>query len=55
MIIPVMSLGEDLKRMSLQGKDPIVEAAKRGAVPTLKDVKRSVKVLPTRCLISPLI
>ncbi|KAE9398986.1 DNA-binding protein [Gymnopus androsaceus JB14] len=45
MIIPVMSLGDDLKRMSLQGNDPVVEAAKRGTVPTLKDVKRSVKTL----------
>ncbi|KAJ3760807.1 HORMA domain-containing protein [Lentinula raphanica] len=44
-VVPVMSLSDDLRRMSLRGKDPVAEAAKSGASPTLKDVKRSVKTL----------
>ncbi|KAJ4487607.1 HORMA domain-containing protein [Lentinula aciculospora] len=44
-VIPLMSLSDDLRRMSLRGKDPIAEAARRGATPTLRDVKRSVKTL----------
>ncbi|KAF5389023.1 hypothetical protein D9757_005083 [Collybiopsis confluens] len=46
-VVPVMSLGDELQRMSLQGmeKDPVLEAARRGVPPTLKDVKRSVKTL----------
>ncbi|KAF7337922.1 HORMA domain-containing protein [Mycena venus] len=46
-VIPVMSLGDDLDKMSLKdlGKDPIVQAAKKGKAPTLKDVKKSVKTL----------
>ncbi|KAK7038157.1 HORMA domain-containing protein [Favolaschia claudopus] len=46
-VIPVMSLGDDLDKMSLKdsGKDPITQAAKKGKAPTLKDVKKSVKTL----------
>ncbi|KAJ3722802.1 HORMA domain-containing protein [Lentinula guzmanii] len=44
-VVPVMSLSDDLRRMSLLGKDPVAEAARRGATPTLRDVKRSVKAL----------
>ncbi|KIK61869.1 hypothetical protein GYMLUDRAFT_58517 [Collybiopsis luxurians FD-317 M1] len=53
-VIPVMSLGDDLERLSLHGneKDPVVEAAKRGTAPTLKDVKRSVKALLKRLITS---
>jgi meiosis-specific protein len=44
-----MSLGEDIQRMSLnseegEGPDPVTQAAKQGKVPTLGEVKRSVKV-----------
>lgn len=44
-----MSLGEDIQRMSLNGEDgsrpdPVAQAAKDGKVPTLGEVKRSVKV-----------
>ncbi|KAJ7766735.1 HORMA domain-containing protein [Mycena metata] len=46
-VIPIMSLGDDLDKMSLKesAKDPIVQAAKKGKAPTLKDVKKSVKTL----------
>ncbi|KAF9059094.1 HORMA domain-containing protein [Rhodocollybia butyracea] len=44
-VIPIMTLGDDLERMSLHGKDPVAEAVRKGSVPTLKDVKRSVKTL----------
>jgi len=45
-VIPIMSLGENLDKMSLResAKDPVVQAAKKGKPPTLKDVKKSVKV-----------
>ncbi|KAJ3745036.1 HORMA domain-containing protein [Lentinula detonsa] len=46
-VVPVMSLSDDLRRMSLLGTDPVAEAARRGATPTLRDVKRSVKTLIT--------
>lgn len=42
-----MSLGDSLNKMSLsadQRKDPVSEAIKKGKIPTLRDVKRSVKV-----------
>ncbi|KAK7040820.1 hypothetical protein VNI00_009416 [Paramarasmius palmivorus] len=42
--IPIMTLGENLNKMSLQ-EDPLLETAKQGKVPTLKDVKKSVKTL----------
>lgn len=49
MIVPVMSLGESLQNMSLDRKnkaqeDPVARAIKNGKVPTLKEVKMSVKV-----------
>lgn len=48
-VIPIMSLGDGLQKMNLKDKcrredDPVADAAKRGKVPTLKDVKKSVKV-----------
>lgn len=45
--VPIMSLGEDLMKLSLGGSripDPIANAAKRGKIPTLGEVKRSLKV-----------
>jgi meiosis-specific protein len=43
-----MSLGEDMKKLSLGdgegSEDPILLASVEGRLPTLKDVKRSVKV-----------
>ncbi|KAJ3980132.1 HORMA domain-containing protein, partial [Lentinula detonsa] len=36
-VVPVMSLSDDLRRMSLLGTDPVAEAARRGATPTLRD------------------
>lgn len=42
--IPVMTLDEGVKNMSLNGRDPVVDAVKGGKPPTLRDVKRSVKV-----------
>ncbi|THH27739.1 hypothetical protein EUX98_g6459 [Antrodiella citrinella] len=48
-IVPVMSLGEDLMKMSISGPakrtDPIVDATKKGRVPTLGEVKKSLKSL----------
>ncbi|KAJ7024255.1 HORMA domain-containing protein [Mycena alexandri] len=46
-VIPIMSLGDGLDKMSLKesAKDPVVQAAKKGKAPTLKDVKKSVKTL----------
>ncbi|KAJ7735275.1 HORMA domain-containing protein [Mycena maculata] len=46
-VIPIMSLGDNLDKMSLKesSKDPVVQAAKRGKPPTVKDVKKSVKTL----------
>jgi hypothetical protein len=47
-VVPIMSLGDGLQKMNLKGKnrrgDPVAEAAKKGKVPTLRDVKKSVKV-----------
>lgn len=44
-----MSLGDGLQKMNLKDKrrredDPVADAAKKGKAPTLKDVKKSVKV-----------
>ena len=41
-----MSLGDQLSKMSLHrvDGDPVVDALKRGNLPTLGDVKRSLKV-----------
>ncbi|KAJ7481133.1 HORMA domain-containing protein [Mycena galericulata] len=46
-VIPIMSLGDNMGKMSLKesAKDPVVQAAKKGKAPTLKDVKKSVKTL----------
>ncbi|KAJ6502009.1 HORMA domain-containing protein [Mycena sanguinolenta] len=46
-VIPVLSLGDDLDKMSLldSAKDPVVQAAKKGKAPTLKDVKKRVKTV----------
>jgi hypothetical protein len=46
-----MSLGESLKKMTLNGKgknreDPVAQAIANGKTPTLKEVKMSVKVFP---------
>ncbi|OSD08508.1 DNA-binding protein [Trametes coccinea BRFM310] len=47
--VPVMSLGEDMMNLSLSGsrrsQDPVADAARRGKVPTLGEVKRSLKAL----------
>ncbi|KAH8107944.1 HORMA-domain-containing protein [Cristinia sonorae] len=47
--VPVMSLGEDLMRMSLSGSqerpDPLSDAHKKGRVPSLGEVKKSLKSL----------
>ncbi|EMD38181.1 hypothetical protein CERSUDRAFT_104791 [Gelatoporia subvermispora B] len=46
--VPIMSLGEDLMKLSLGGKatvDPVSTANKAGTVPTLGEVKRSLKTL----------
>ncbi len=45
--IPVMTLGEDLMNLSISGckhADPVANATKKGKVPTLGEVKRSLKV-----------
>ena len=41
-----MTLGDDLMKLSLSGKnsDPVADATKKGKVPTLGEVKRSLKV-----------
>lgn len=45
-VVPIMSLGDKLSKMSLHrvDGDPIVDALKQGKLPTLGDVKRSLKV-----------
>jgi hypothetical protein len=47
-IIPIMSLGEDLEKLSLgdggHSKDPILLASAEGRLPTFKDVQKSLKV-----------
>ncbi|KAH9996849.1 HORMA domain-containing protein [Russula vinacea] len=48
-IVPIVSLGEDLKKLSLgeggYSKDPILLASAEGRLPTFKDVKKSLKTL----------
>ncbi|CAL1707531.1 unnamed protein product [Somion occarium] len=46
-VVPVMSLGDDLMKLSLSGKkaDPVADASKKGKIPTLGEVKRSLKSL----------
>ncbi len=47
-IVPIMSLGEDMEKLSLgdgaHSKDPFLLANAQGRLPTLKDVKKSLKV-----------
>ncbi|KAG2366049.1 HORMA domain-containing protein [Suillus spraguei] len=42
-VIPIMTLGDQLSKMSLARPDPVSEALKKGKIPTLGEVKRSVK------------
>ncbi|RPD66479.1 hypothetical protein L227DRAFT_649196 [Lentinus tigrinus ALCF2SS1-6] len=50
-VVPVMTLGDEMSNLSLSGsglrkaQDPVAEATKRGKVPTLGEVKRSLKTL----------
>ena len=47
-VIPILSLGDDLMKMSLCGSrknvDPAGEASKNGKAPTLGEVQKSLKV-----------
>ncbi|KAI0780584.1 HORMA domain-containing protein [Trametes elegans] len=47
--VPVMSLGEDMMNLSLAGSkkrcDPVADATRNGKIPTLGEVKRSLKAL----------
>lgn len=47
-VIPIMSLDADLAKLSLTGAkkapDPVSDAMKNGRMPTLGEVKRSIKV-----------
>ena len=47
-VVPIMSLGDDLEKLTLgdggHSKDPILLASVEGGLPTFKDVKRSLKV-----------
>ncbi|KAG0701522.1 HORMA domain-containing protein [Suillus ampliporus] len=43
--IPIMTLGDQMSKMSLARSDPVSEALKKGQMPTLGEVKRSVKVM----------
>ena len=44
-VIPIMSFEEGVRRTSTEPfVDPVAEAVKRGKTPTLRDVKKSVKV-----------
>lgn len=42
-----MRLGEDLVKLSAKD-DPVAEAAKKGKAPSIRDVKKSVKVCSLR-------
>ena len=48
--VPIMSLGEDLQNMSLDGPrsikqiDPVEDAIQKGRAPTIGDVKKSLRV-----------
>ncbi|KAF9246385.1 HORMA domain-containing protein [Melanogaster broomeanus] len=48
-VVPIMTLGDQLSKMSLcrTGADPMADALKRGKLPTLGEVKRSLKTLMT--------
>jgi len=39
-----MTLGDQMSKMSLARPDPVSEALKKGQMPTLGEVKRSIKV-----------
>ncbi|KAG1759978.1 HORMA domain-containing protein [Suillus occidentalis] len=43
--VPIMTLGDQLSKMSLARTDPVSEALKKGQMPTLGEVKRSVKTM----------
>jgi hypothetical protein len=47
-VVPIMSLGEDMKKLSLGdggcSKGSMVHASAAGSLPTFKDVKKSLKV-----------
>ena len=50
--MPIMSLGDELKNLSLNGKtkkqvDAVSQAIEQGRPPTVRDVKKSVKVVPS--------
>lgn len=49
-----MSLGDDLMKLSISSKqkksDPVSDATKKGNVPTLGEVKRSLKVRVCQCI-----
>ena len=46
-VVPIMSLGKDLEKLTLgdgdHSKDPVLLASVEGRLPTFKDVKRSLK------------
>ncbi|RXW20515.1 hypothetical protein EST38_g5322 [Candolleomyces aberdarensis] len=48
-VIPIMSLGEDLQKLSINGGkrsvDPVAEAIQMGRVPTMREVRKSVKTM----------
>lgn len=50
-----MSLGDQLSKMTLHRMDgdPVADALKRGNLPTLGDVKRSLKVYSTPLFLEP--
>ncbi|KII89093.1 hypothetical protein PLICRDRAFT_698216 [Plicaturopsis crispa FD-325 SS-3] len=54
--IPIMSLGEELEKMSMNGPskkaDPAGETLKRGGVPTFQEVKKSLRVLVKRLIVA---
>ncbi|OAX34543.1 DNA-binding protein [Rhizopogon vinicolor AM-OR11-026] len=43
--IPIMTLGDQMFKMSLTRSDPVSEALKKGKMPTLGEVKRSIKAM----------
>lgn len=46
-VVPIMTLGDQLSKMSLavsEHGDPMSDALRRGKIPTLGEVKRSLKV-----------
>ena len=51
-VVPILSLGDNLQRMSLKDKDPVTEAVLKGNAPTLREVKRSVKVRFNECQVA---